>query len=68
VQRFRTPSFRTLYHAIARLPITWVARKVVGNRVEFRLRPRGRAIIYGQVPAFIVGVGPYAPRQRRAAD
>jgi hypothetical protein len=68
VQRFRSPSYRTLYYAIARLPTTWVARKAIGNRVEFRLRPRGRAIIYGQVPAFIVGVGPYAPRQRGAAE
>lgn len=68
VKRFRSlPSYWTLYHAIARLPGVWVARKVVDNRVEFRLRPRGRAIIYGQVPAFVLGIGPYAPRQRRSA-
>ena len=53
-----------LYHAISRLPSRWVASRRVGNRIEYRLRPRGRAIVEGQVPAIVDGLGPYAPGRK----
>jgi hypothetical protein len=65
LKRFREHlSVGNLYHAIGRLPARWVERKRVGNRIEHRLSPRGRAIVEGRVPAAIDGVGPYAPRRR----
>jgi hypothetical protein len=57
------PSFWTLYHAADNLPGDWVACRRVGNRVEFRILPRARAILEGRVgPIRLRGFGPWVPR------
>jgi hypothetical protein len=71
VKRFRPalPSYWSLYHASDNLPGEWVARRRVGNRIEFRLRPRGRAILDGRVgPIRLRGFGAWAPRSRASAE
>ena len=45
-------------------PAVLEAAKRAGNRIEFRLLPRGRAILEGQVLVHVRGVGPYVPRSR----
>jgi hypothetical protein len=56
-------SYSCLYKAARNLPLEWVERRRAGNRVEFRLRPRGRAILAGRVgPIHVRGIGPWAPR------
>lgn len=57
------PSFWTLYHAADNLPGDWVACERVGNRVEFRILPTGRAILEGRAgPVRLRGFGSWAPR------
>jgi hypothetical protein len=63
--RPRLPSYWTLYHATVNLPAAWVRRRRAGNRIEFRILPRGRAILEGRVLVHVQGVGPYVPRSRR---
>jgi hypothetical protein len=48
-------------HSIARLPSSLVHWRREGNRKVFTLRPRGRAILDGKLPARIRGIGPYVP-------
>ena len=55
-------SYSCLYKAVRNLPGAWVERRRAGNRIEFRLRPRGRAILEGLVPAHVRGFGPYVSR------
>jgi hypothetical protein len=55
-------SYWCLYKAVRNLPAIWVDRKRAGNRIEFRILPRGRAILEGRVPVHVRGVGPWAPR------
>ncbi len=67
VRRYRPvlPSYWTLFHASANLPIVWASRRRVGRRIEFRLSERGRAILEGTVPVHLRGIGPYLPRCSR---
>jgi len=59
------PSFWSLYHASDNLPAEWVARCRVGNRIEFKIPPRGRAILDGRAgPVRLRGFGPWVPRSR----
>jgi len=65
VKRFRPhlPSYWSLYHASANLPADWVARLRVGHRIEFRLLPKGRAILEGRAGSVrLRGIGPWVPR------
>src|SRR4051794_1005628 len=64
VKRFRPnlPSYWSLYHASVNLPFVWVTRMRVGNRIEFKILRRGRAILEGRLSAHVRGVGPYVPR------
>jgi hypothetical protein len=39
----------------------WVHWKRKGRCIVYTLRPRGRAILDGEVPARIFGFGPYLP-------
>jgi len=63
--RPRLPSFWTLYHASVHLPSVWAARSRVGNRLEFRILTRGRAILEGTAgPVRLRGIGTWVPRSR----
>jgi hypothetical protein len=67
VKRFRPtlPSYWSLYQAVYNLPASWVARRRVGNRIEFRLLHEGRAVIEGRAGAIrLRGIGSWAPRSR----
>lgn len=56
-------SYSCLYKSVRNLPSAWVARRRVGNRIEFRLLPKGRAVIEGRAGAIRVrGVGPWVRR------
>lgn len=55
-------SHLALYYGIDRLHPAWVQRRAAGGRIEVKLLPRGRAILDGKVPAYVVGEGPYRPR------
>ena len=57
-------SYSCLYKAVRNLPRTLVVRQRAGNRIEFRMLARGRAILDGQLPAHVLGLGPYVPRPR----
>ena len=67
IRRYRPnpPSWWTVNLATYTLNPAWVDWKRQGNRIVFTLRPRGRAILEGEVPARIIGVGPYVPASRR---
>jgi hypothetical protein len=54
-------SYSCLYKAVRNLPAIWVARKRAGNRIEFRILQRGRAILDGRVLVHVRGFGPYVP-------
>ena len=58
--RYRSdPRPKALLGSMHRLPTAWVERHRVGRRVECALTARGRAIVSREVPARIVGEGPY---------
>lgn len=58
-------SYSCLYKAVRNLPRALVTRRRAGNRIEFRMRARGRAILEGRLPAHVLGLGPYTPRAAR---
>jgi hypothetical protein len=61
------PSYWSLYAASENLPLIWVARRRVGNRIQFRILKRGRAILEGRAgPIRLRGIGSWAPRSRPA--
>ena len=68
VARYRgsEPSWWCVQAATRTLPWVWVSRRRRGNRLEFRLLARGRAIATGEVPARVRGMGPWDPQARRA--
>jgi hypothetical protein len=68
VARYRgsEPSWWCVQKATRTLPAVWVSRRRRGNRLEFRLLARGRAIVTGKVPARVRGMGPWAPQARGA--
>jgi hypothetical protein len=53
--------YSTMSLAVSTLHPRWVRWRQEGGRLVYRLRPRGRAILDGQVPARIVGKGMYRP-------
>lgn len=55
-------SYSCLYNAVRNIPAAWVARRRVGNRIEFRLGPQGRDILEGRELVRVRGFGPYVPR------
>jgi hypothetical protein len=59
--RGRTASWWTVDRAVYSLHPSWVHWRRQGNRLVYTLLPRGRAILDGEVPARIVGVGPHVP-------
>ena len=67
IRRYRgqLPSWWTTYRATHTLHPSWVDWKREANRLVFTLLPRGRAILDGQVPARILGVGTYVPGRLR---
>jgi len=65
VRAYRTSgqvSYSCLYKAVRNLPAVWVARRRAGNRIEFRLLPRGRDILEGRELVQVRGFGSYVPR------
>lgn len=59
--RGRAPSWWTMNLATYTLHPSWVDWKRDGGRLVYTLRPRGRAILDGEVRARILGVGMYVP-------
>ena len=68
VSRYRPglPSWWTLALAANSLHPAWVRWRRKGNRLQFTLLPRGRAILAGEVPAHILGFGTHLPGCLRA--
>jgi hypothetical protein len=68
VARYRgsEPSWSCIEKATRTLPPVWVSRHRRGNRLEFRLLARGRAIVTGEVRARVRGMGPWTPQERGA--
>ena len=68
VARYRgsEPSWWCIQKATRTLPSVWVSRRRRGNRLEFRLLARGRAIATGAAPAWIRGMGAWTPQARQA--
>ena len=60
--RGREPSWSCIEKAVRHLPAVWVSRRRRGNRLEFRILARGRAIVTGDVPARVRGMGPWTPQ------
>ena len=59
-------SLWAMYRAVALMGRRgWVSQKRVGNRVEFSLTPRGRAIVEGDIPARFDGGPHWVPHSRR---
>ena len=52
-------SVSCLTKASCTLNVLWVSREVVGNRVQWQLTERGRAILTGMVRSRIPGFGDY---------
>jgi hypothetical protein len=71
IKRYRgsVPSWWTTYRSTNTLHPSWVYWKRKGNRIEFRLTPRGRGILDGKVRAHVLGHGAYVPAKalRRGA-
>ena len=67
VARYRgnEPSWWCIKKATRTLPLAWVSRRHRGNRLEFRLLARGRAIATGAAPAWIRGMGAWTPQARQ---
>jgi hypothetical protein len=67
VARYRgsEPSWWCVQKATRTLPLAWVGRRRRGNRLEFHLLARGRAIVTGTVPAWVRGMGPWTPVPRQ---
>jgi len=56
-------SFSCLYKAVRNLPLDLVVRRRIGRRIEFRLLPKGRAVVEGRAGEIRVrGLGPWMPR------
>ena len=58
----REVSYSCLYKAVRNIPAIWVARRRVGNRIEFRLLRGGRDILEGRELVHVRGFGSYVPR------
>jgi hypothetical protein len=68
VARYRgsEPSWWCVQKATRTLPSDWVSRRRRGNRIEFRLLAHGRAIVTGEIPARVRGMGSWTPQERGA--
>ena len=66
VMRYRSPfSYSCLYKAVRNIPRSWVSRRRVGTRVEFRLLAKGRAVLDGRAgPVHVRRFGPWVPSSR----
>lgn len=53
--------YTTMSLAVSTLHPAWVHWQHEAGRLVYRLQPRGRAILEGQVPARVVGRGLYRP-------
>jgi hypothetical protein len=66
LRRYRgcPPSWWTVNLATYTLNPAWVLWRRQGNRLVYKLRPRGRAILEGTVAARVIGFGRYRPGER----